>query len=62
METAYTALEEGVYKMTLDSPFVYAVIDDAAGLPVFIGTVADIGYREVMYSLRFVESGGGRRR
>ena len=29
--------------MTLDSPFVYAVIDDAAGLPVFIGTVMDIG-------------------
>ena len=43
VETAYTAIEEGVYKVTLDSPFVYAVIDDATGLPVFIGTVTDIG-------------------
>ena len=43
VETAYTAIEEGVYKVTLDSPFVYAVIDDATGLPVFIGTAADIG-------------------
>ena len=42
METVYAALEEGVYKMTLDSPLVYAVIDDATGLPVFIGTVTDI--------------------
>ena len=43
METVYAALEEGVYKVTLDRPFVYAVIDDAAGLPVFIGTVTVIG-------------------
>ena len=43
VETSYTAIEEGVYKVTLDSPFVYAVIDDATGLPVFIGTVTDIG-------------------
>ena len=42
VETVYAALEEGVYKMTLDSPLVYAVIDDATGLPVFIGTVTDI--------------------
>jgi len=43
VETVYAALEEGVYKVTLDRPFVYAVIDDAAGLPVFIGTVTVIG-------------------
>ncbi len=33
----------GLYSVTLDRPFVYAVIDDACGLPVFIGTVTDIG-------------------
>lgn len=33
----------GVYSVTLDRPFVYAVIDDAYGLPVFIGAVTDIG-------------------
>ena len=43
VETVYTALEEGVYKVTLDRPFVYAIIDDATGLPLFIGTVTDIG-------------------
>ena len=43
VETVYTALEECVYKVTLDRPFVYAIIDDATGLPVFIGTVTDIG-------------------
>lgn len=43
VETVYTALEEGVYKVTLDRPFVYAIIDDAIGLPLFIGTVTDIG-------------------
>lgn len=42
-ETVYTALEKGVYKVTLDRPFVYAIIDDAIGLPLFIGTVTDIG-------------------
>ena len=42
-ETVYTALEEGVYKVTFDRPFVYAIIDDAIGLPLFIGTVTDIG-------------------
>ena len=42
-ETVYTALEEGVYKVTLDRPFAYAIIDDAIGLPLFIGTVTDIG-------------------
>ena len=43
VETVYTALEEGVYKVMLDRPFVYAIIDDATGLPLFIGTVTDIG-------------------
>ena len=43
VETVYTALEEGVYKVTLDRPFAYAIIDDATGLPIFIGTVTDIG-------------------
>jgi len=27
----------------LDRPFVYAIIDNEAGLPVFIGTVTDVG-------------------
>lgn len=43
VETVYTALEEGVYKVTLDRSFVYDIIDDAIGLPLFIGTVTDIG-------------------
>ena len=33
----------GIYRVTLDRPFVYAIIDDATGLPVFIGTVTGIG-------------------
>ena len=33
----------GLYSVTLDRSFVYAVIDDAYGLPVFIGAVTDIG-------------------
>lgn len=33
----------GLYSVTLDRPFVYAVIDDAYGLLVFIGAVTDIG-------------------
>ena len=27
----------------LDRPFLYAIVDNATGLPVFIGTVNDIG-------------------
>ena len=38
-----TSDTEGLYSVTLDRPFVYAVIDDACGLPVFIGAVTDIG-------------------
>ena len=33
----------GIYRVTLDRPFVYAIIDDATGLLVFIGAVTDIG-------------------
>ena len=43
VEMAEAALEEGIYKVTLNRPFVYAIIDDTTGLPVFIGTVTDIG-------------------
>ena len=43
VETVYTALEECIYRVTLDRPFVYAIIDDATGLPLFIGTVTEIG-------------------
>lgn len=31
------------HTVTLDRPFVYAIIDNATGLPIFIGTVTDIG-------------------
>ena len=30
------------YAVTLDRPFIYAIIDDATGLPIFIGAVTDI--------------------
>ena len=43
VETKETAFVDGAYKVTLDRPFVYAVTDDASGLPIFIGTVTDIG-------------------
>ena len=29
-------------RVFLDRPFVYAIIDNAAGLPIFIGAVTDI--------------------
>lgn len=34
---------ENIHTVTLDRPFVYAIIDDATGLPLFVGTVTDIG-------------------
>lgn len=34
---------ENIYRVTLDRPFVYAIIDKANGLPIFIGAVTDIG-------------------
>ena len=43
VEIKETSAMVGIYSVTLDRPFVYAVIDDATGLPVFIGTVTDIG-------------------
>ena len=33
---------EDRHRVILDRPFVYAIIDDAAGLPIFIGAVTDI--------------------
>ena len=30
------------HTVTLDRPFIYAIIDDATGLPIFIGTVTNI--------------------
>lgn len=35
--------EVDYHTVTLDRPFVYAIIDNATGLPIFIGTVTDIG-------------------
>lgn len=43
VETNYMSDMGGIYRVTLDRPFVYAIIDDANGLPVFIGAVTDIG-------------------
>lgn len=43
VEIKETGVAVGIYSVTLDRPFVYAVIDDACGLPVFIGAVTDIG-------------------
>lgn len=34
---------ENIHRVTLDRPFVYAIIDNANGLPIFIGAVTDIG-------------------
>ena len=42
VETAKAAEMLSEYAVTLDRPFVYAIIDDAAGLPIFIGAVTDI--------------------
>ena len=44
--TAIEAPAAGVWedrrRVILDRPFVYAIIDNAAGLPIFIGAVTDI--------------------
>ena len=42
VETAKAAEMLSEYAVTLDRPFVYAIIDNAAGLPIFIGAVTDI--------------------
>ena len=43
VETILMSNTAGIYRVTLDRPFVYAVIDDATGLPIFIGTVTELG-------------------
>lgn len=43
VETILMSDTAGIYRVTLDRPFVYAIIDDATGLPIFIGTVTEIG-------------------
>ena len=43
VEIKETAVAVDIYSVTLDRPFIYAVTDNATGLPVFIGTVTDIG-------------------
>lgn len=43
MDGAAAPGEVDYHTVTLDRPFVYAIIDNATGLPVFIGTVTDIG-------------------
>lgn len=42
VETVKAAEMLSEYAVTLDRPFVYAIIDNAAGLPIFIGAVTDI--------------------
>ena len=42
VEIAETGEMLSIYAVTLDRPFVYAIIDDATGLPIFIGAVTDI--------------------
>lgn len=37
-----SAAPSEIYEVTLDRPFVYMIVDDTYGLPVFIGTVMDI--------------------
>ncbi len=43
VETILMSNTAGIYRVTLDRPFVYAIIDDATGLPIFIGTVTELG-------------------
>ena len=33
----------GIIEITLDRPFVYAIVDNATGLPIFIGAVLGLG-------------------
>lgn len=42
VEATDSAVIDGIYRVTLDRPFIYAVTD-ADGLPIFIGAVTDIG-------------------
>lgn len=43
LETAVEAPEKEIYEVYLDRPFVYAIVDNATNVPVFIGTVDSIG-------------------
>lgn len=43
MDSESAGYVENYHTVTLDRPFVYAIIDNATGLPIFIGTVTDIG-------------------
>lgn len=43
VEIKETTVAVDIYSVTLDRPFIYAVTDNATGLPVFIGAVTDIG-------------------
>jgi len=40
---ANSAYDPDSKSVTLDRPFVYAIVDNTTKLPVFIGTVNDIG-------------------
>ena len=37
------AEDEADYSVTLDRPFVYAIVDNETGIPLFIGVCADVG-------------------
>ena len=39
---AESAMPSG-YNVTLDRPFVYAIIDNSTNLPIFLGAALDIG-------------------
>lgn len=37
------AMPQETYTVTLDRPFVYAIVDNATGLPIFMGAVVSLG-------------------
>lgn len=39
VECTSAAIEQKYYEVYLDRPFLYAIIDDATGIPVFMGAV-----------------------
>ena len=41
-EEAAPEPQQKTYTVTLDRPFMYAIVDDTTGMPVFIGTLTDI--------------------
>lgn len=42
-ETAAESPEQEIYTVYLDRPFIYAIVDNATNVPVFIGTADSIG-------------------